>query len=86
VAEIDLSASAGQLAKSGLFSQIDQALRATGYSPLLNLRILETQGTVVLRGVVPSYYMKQIAQEAVSAVPGIAQVHNLLDVACGTRA
>jgi hypothetical protein len=80
LARIDASAGAAKLANLDSFSRIDQALRTTGYSPLLNLHILVAEGIVVLRGAVPSYYMKQIAQEVVSGVRGITQVHNLLDV------
>jgi osmotically-inducible protein OsmY len=35
---------------------------------------------VILRGRVPSYYLKQIAQETALAVPGTHQIHNDLDV------
>jgi hypothetical protein len=79
-AGITVSASAGQVANLSLFARIDHALRKTGYLPLLKLHILATDEIVVLRGAVPSYYMKQIAQAAVSGVPGVTEVHNLLDV------
>jgi osmotically-inducible protein OsmY len=37
-------------------------------------------GHVVLRGVVGSYYQKQMAQEAVRRLQGVAQVENCLEV------
>jgi osmotically-inducible protein OsmY len=79
-AGIDASTRAAELANLDLFSRIDQALRTTGYSPLSNLHILAAAGIVVLRGAIPSYYMKQIAQAAVAGIPGIREVHNLLEV------
>src|SRR5262245_35485123 len=54
-----------------LASRIEQALRATGYPPLRNLHVLAVEGIAILRGAVPSYYMKQIALAAVSVVPGV---------------
>jgi len=54
-------------ANSRLASRIEQALRATSYLPLRNLQICAAEGTAILRGAVPSYYMKQIAQAAVRA-------------------
>jgi osmotically-inducible protein OsmY len=72
--------SAGPAADLDLASQIDWALHATGYPPLRDVHILAVEGTAVLRGVVPTYYMKQIAQAAVSAIPGVSELHNELDV------
>jgi osmotically-inducible protein OsmY len=37
-------------------------------------------GRVVLRGVVPSYYQKQVAQEVVRMVDGVERVDNQLEV------
>lgn len=41
------------------------ALRATGYRPLAKLDCSVRDGVVVLSGIVPSYYLKQVAQETV---------------------
>jgi osmotically-inducible protein OsmY len=79
-AEIDASAECSQSANPDLASRIDQALRATGYPPLRNVHVLAAAGIAILRGSVPSYYMKQIAQAAVSGVVGVIDVHNELDV------
>jgi len=69
-----------QSAKPDLASRVEHALRATGYPPLRNLHVLAVEGIAILRGAVPSYYMKQIAQAAVSGVPGVSDVHNELEV------
>ena len=69
-----------QSANPDLVLRIEHALRATGYPPLRNLHVLAFEGIAVLGGAVPSYYMKQIAQAAVSGVPGVSDVHNELEV------
>jgi hypothetical protein len=79
-AEFDASADSPQSPSPDLASRIEQALRATGYPPLRNLHVLAAEGIAILRGSVPSYYMKQIAQAAVSGVVGVIDVHNELEV------
>jgi osmotically-inducible protein OsmY len=36
---------------------------------------------VILRGVVRSYFQKQMAQEAVRRISGVEEIHNELEVA-----
>jgi osmotically-inducible protein OsmY len=69
-----------QSANPDLASRIEHALCATGYPSLRNLHVLAVAGIAVLRGAVPSYYMKQLAQTAVSGVAGVSDVHNELEV------
>jgi len=38
------------------------------------------QGRLVLSGCLPSYYLKQMAQEAVSSVEGIDELENQIEV------
>jgi osmotically-inducible protein OsmY len=45
-----------------------------------SLRFEAEQGRVTLRGIVRSYYQKQMAQEALREVDGIAQIYNELEV------
>src|SRR5262245_21114618 len=78
--QIDQSAGSAPSTHPDLASRIEHALRATGYPPLRNLRVLAFEGIAILQGAVPSYYMKQIAQVAVSGVPGVSDVHNELEV------
>jgi hypothetical protein len=79
-AETNASANSPQSGSLDLGTRIERALRATGYPPLRNVHILAAEGIAILRGTVPTYYMKQIAQAAVSGVPGVIDVHNELDV------
>jgi osmotically-inducible protein OsmY len=64
-----------------LEERVGRALRATGYPPLRATDVAVREGLVILRGRVPSYYLKQIAQATVLAVPGVQELCNDLDVA-----
>ncbi len=47
------------------------------------LRFETEQGRVTLRGVVGTYYQKQMAQEAVRHVEGVKEIANELEVSWG---
>ena len=55
-------------------------LRASGYPELANLDCEVIDGLVVLDGVLPSYYLKQLAQEAVLTLDDVECVRNLVTV------
>lgn len=63
-----------------LAQRVEHAMRATGYGPLRAVVISVSARVVELHGFVPTYYLKQIAQETALAVPGTHQIHNGLDV------
>lgn len=63
-----------------LAERVEGALRATGYGCLRAVLVSVSARVVLLRGRVPSYYLKQIAQVTALAVPGAHQIHNGLDV------
>jgi osmotically-inducible protein OsmY len=61
----------------------DKVLTALKRSPHLSRRTLRfeaAQGRVTLRGVVRSYYQKQMAQEALRRVDGVEEILNELEV------
>ena len=43
------------------------------------------EGVLLLRGRVPTYYLKQIAQTVVADVPGVEQVDNRIEVFAAIR-
>jgi osmotically-inducible protein OsmY len=56
---------------------------ALAESPYISRRLMrfETQaGRVVLRGTVSSYFQKQMAQEALRRIEGVAEIENHLEV------
>ena len=44
------------------------------------LHIEATDGSVVVSGRVPTYYLKQLLQEAIRAIPDVAHIDNRVDV------
>lgn len=56
------------------------ALENAGYPELRSVRCQVGQGVVVLRGVLPSYHLKQVAQHAILALNDGRVIKNLIDV------
>lgn len=54
--------------------KVGLAMRNTGYRQLQTLNVRVDGGEVCLQGCLPSYYLKQIAQHAVLAVPGVRAI------------
>ena len=65
----------------GIGQRVAQALRSAGYAPLRRVRCRVNGGTAELSGVVPLYYLKQLAQSRTMPVEGVLQVVNLIEVA-----
>jgi osmotically-inducible protein OsmY len=55
-------------------------LRAAPYAVLRQIACEFRDGVVLLHGRVPSFYMKQVAQNIVHCVEGVSEVRNHLDV------
>jgi osmotically-inducible protein OsmY len=80
------------LAATGLPGPTDMAewaenrLRGNSYLALKNISCEFEDGVLTLRGCVPSYYLKQVAQEAVAPLEGAARIVNQIAVvATGLR-
>ncbi len=64
----------------------DRVLTALEQNPYItqrNLRFETDQGRVILRGVVGTYFQKQMAQESLRKVDGIHEIANELEVCWG---
>jgi osmotically-inducible protein OsmY len=62
----------------------DRVLTALGRNPHLSgrrLRFETEHGRITLRGVVRSYFQKQMAQEAIRRIDGVQDIRNELEVA-----
>jgi osmotically-inducible protein OsmY len=59
-----------------LQSRADQVLRQSPIPALRQLSVKESDLDVVLSGSVPSYYLKQLAQETIMPVLGSRELHN----------
>jgi len=66
---------------SGLQAAAVASLRSSPYRPLWHLHCKVREGVVVVSGVVPSFYLKQMAQTVLQALDRINGVENLLVVA-----
>jgi osmotically-inducible protein OsmY len=63
-----------------LDDKVLSALERNPYIARRSLRFETEQGRVTLRGVVRSYFQKQMAQEALRHVDGIQEITNELEV------
>ena len=63
-----------------LCDSIIRGLRASGYSPCRDVAVSVRDGHVSIRGRVPTYYLKQVAQSAAMSVDGIKSIENDLVV------
>ena len=62
-------------------AEIAQAvLRRSSYFELHNVSCDFSGGILTLRGRVPTYHLKQLAQASVADVPGVVEVHNRVEV------
>jgi hypothetical protein len=63
-------------------------LRRNSYLALKNVTCDMLDGVLVLRGCLPTYYLKQVAQEAVAPLKGVERIDNQIQVvtpACTAR-
>jgi BON domain len=69
----------------GLTEAVSRALCASGYPRLRDLEIEHRDGIVILRGRVPTYHQKQLAQAAALRVEGVREIVNEVEVVCDER-
>ena len=69
---------------AALFQEIGDiaraALRQSAYLELRGVDCDFSSGVLTLRGRVPSYHLKQLAQASVADVPGVVEIHNRVEV------
>jgi osmotically-inducible protein OsmY len=63
-----------------LADRVDSVITASPYLAGRSLRFETQEGRVTLKGVVNSYFQKQMAQEAVRKVDGVVEIENELEV------
>ena len=63
-----------------LCRNVERALAASGYMPLRAVEVRVREGLVQLRGHVPTYYLKQMAQTAVMQRLGVEMLQNDIEV------
>jgi osmotically-inducible protein OsmY len=63
-----------------LLHRIDSAIRSSPHVVRRRVYLESAGGRVVLRGRVDSYYQKQMVQELLRGIEGIAEISNQLEV------
>ena len=58
----------------------ERCLRSNLYLALKTITCDWLDGVLVLRGCLPTYYLKQIAQEAVASLEGVERIDNQIQV------
>ena len=58
----------------------ERCLRSNPYLALKNLSCDQRGGVLVLHGSLPTYYLKQVAQEVVAQLEGIEGIDNQIEV------
>ena len=66
-----------------LLRRVTCFLNQKGHAPLRTLEMTVDRGVVLVRGWVPTFYLRQIASECIKRVAGVAQVVDLIEVAIG---
>jgi osmotically-inducible protein OsmY len=66
--------------RQSLRSTVESALARSTYLAGKNLRFEIHEDGVVLRGVVGSYYQKQLAQESLKSISGVHFIQNEIEV------
>jgi osmotically-inducible protein OsmY len=70
----------GEMIEMPLDDRVLTALERNPYVSRRNLRFETSSGRVTLKGVVRSYFQKQMAQEAVRHLEGVQEIANELEV------
>jgi osmotically-inducible protein OsmY len=70
---------------STISSVTEERLRASGYRALSSVSCIARDGVAYLHGCLPSYYLKQLAQEIAAAVNGVSLVVNKINVNAPVR-
>ena len=67
-------------AHNGIVVAAKERLRQSAYSSLQNISCECDGGVLILRGQVPNFFQKQLAQESVRHLKGVTQVVNQIEV------
>ena len=62
--------------EASLAIRISEEFFRSGYGPLRSLSVMANGGVVTLKGRVPTFYLKQLAQHRAIRIPGVLIVDN----------
>lgn len=75
-----MNAKAADLANTALQQEVIAAIQQKGELNQRELRVHAKQGTVIVEGVLPTYYLRQLTLECIKRVPGVISVVDLTRV------
>ena len=81
VVTLDVTGNARRAKKTPIAAAAESRLARCGYPALKAVDCKWRNGVLVLSGRVPSYYLKQLAQEKVRGVRGVEEIVNRTEVA-----
>ncbi len=70
------------LSHADVAAEVRNRLAGSPYLPIRRVSVDCDRGVVCLRGRLPSYYYKQLAQETLRGLAGVSQVENKIEVPC----
>lgn len=70
-------------AERDLLQRVKGFLHQRGYGPHRTLEISVERGVVVVQGLMPTFYLRQLAVECIKRVAGVTQVVDLIKVVDG---
>ena len=70
----------GNTRTSAIRRTAEERLRSSGYLALRDVACMARDDVVYLHGRLPSYFLKQLAQEIAAGVEGVRRVINRIDV------
>lgn len=63
-----------------LEARVQQSLRGSPYRHLQSVRCHCEDGTVLLLGILPTFFLKQMAQETIKRIVGVTEINNQVEV------
>ena len=69
----------------GVAEGAEVRLRSNSYLALKNVSCEYHEGVLTLRGCLPTYYLKQMAQTAVARIDGVHRIVNEIEVVAAAR-
>jgi osmotically-inducible protein OsmY len=72
-------------AGAGVGELAEDRLRSSPYLALRDIGCVDHEGAVTLRGCVPTYFLKQLAQEVVAGTEGVRAITNRIEVMAPRR-
>jgi osmotically-inducible protein OsmY len=70
---------------AGVHELAERRLRGSSFLALRTIDCEYREGVLTLRGRLPTYYLKQVAQEVVAEVEGVERVSNSIEVVAPVR-